>query len=228
MKSALRARLPALVGVAVLAAALSGCMANRMTYGTGTAPGKQTLNDITGLVTFGTAGKRKQSIQYQPRPKVVAPPSVAALPAPGSEVDVANANWPKDPDEAAMQRKRARAQAGTSLIPADNADVEISGLPKSSRGSLAPMLVKGEDQAMKDRENMDKAEKIRAELKSADAGVDGNGNRVRKTLTEPPIDYRVPDANAPVEFKVTKKKFRWPWQKADPNSAPEHLKEAGQ
>lgn len=224
MNSALRARLSTLVGVAVVAAALSGCMGNRMTYGTGTAPGKQTLDDLAGIVTFG-ANKAKPKVAYQPRPKVVAPPANAALPQPGSDSGMANANWPKDPDEAARQRKLAKDKGGMTLIPADSSAVDVSGLPKSGPGSLSQMLVKGEDQAMKDRDNMAKAEKIRAELKSADAGVDGNGNPVRKTLTEPPVDYRKPDPNAPLEFNVAKKKFRWPWQKADPNSAPEKLEE---
>ncbi len=198
-------------------------MGNRMTYGTGVSPGAQTLNDLTGLVAIGRS--KGGNIAYQPRPKVVAPPMTAALPKPGSDADaaVANANWPRDPDLIASQQKAARLRAGTSLLPSDHPDIEVVGLPKSDRGSLAAMEVDPSVQAEKDRANMLKAEKIRADIKASAAGVDANGNRIRATLTEPPVDYRVPDPNAPVEFKSVKKKFRWPWDKVDAASAPEHL-----
>jgi len=205
--------------VAGSAVALSGCMGDRMTYGTGTSPGYQTVEDIGGLVSLG--GGKKPYVKYQPRPKIVAPPANAALPAPSSNGELANANWPKDPDEIARQQRLARAKEGTSLIPGDNPDVEISGLPTSAKGDLRAMKVSAEDQATIDAQNVDKANKIRAEVKAADGGVDANGNRIRKTLVDPPIAYREPDPGAPTEFKTAKKKFRWPWQKADPNDLPE-------
>jgi hypothetical protein len=229
MQSGVTLRLYGFAAVAAGALALGGCMGDRMTYGTGTPPGRQTLEDIGGLVSLG-GNKQKPIVRYQPRPKVVAPPQVAALPAPesASADELANANWPKDPDEAKNARARAKLNKGTSLLPSDNPDVEVSGLPLSGKGDLRAMKVKPEDQAILDRENAEKADKIRAEIKAGESGVDANGNRVRKTLTEPPTAYREPDPGAPMEFKVTKKKFRWPWQKGDPNSAPEHLENANQ
>jgi hypothetical protein len=223
MQSHLMVRLYGLAAIAAGSLALGGCMGDRMTYGTGTTPGKQTMDDITGLVSLG--GKSKPYVAYQPRPKIVAPPANAALPAPAtaSAEELANPNWPKDPDAAARQRALAKAKQGTSLLASDNADVEVSGLPSSGKGDLRKMLVKPGDQALLDRENASKAQKIRAEIKAGEVGIDANGNRVRKTLTEPPVAYREPDPGAPTEFKVTKKKFRWPWQKGDPNSAPERL-----
>lgn len=208
------------------AIALSGCMGDRMTYGTGTSPGKQTVEDIGGLVMLG--GNKHPTVRYQPRPKIVAPPSNAALPAPSSNPALANANWPQDPDELARQQRLARAKEGTSLLPSDNPDVEISGLPTTGKGDLRAMKVSPEDQAILDAQNVGKANKIKAEIKAADIGVDANGNRIRKTLVDPPIAYREPDPNAPTEFKTTKKKFRWPWQKADPNDLPEKMEQPPQ
>jgi hypothetical protein len=222
-------RLFGLAAVAAGALALGGCMGDRITYGTGTTPGKQTVEDIGGLVSLG-ASKGKPYVNYQPRPKVVAPPTNAALPVPekASAEELANANWPKDPDAAARERARARQKAGTSLVAADNPDIEVSGLPVSPRGDIRSLKVKPEDQAILDRQNATKADKIRAEIKAGEQGMDVNGNRVRKALTEPPTDYRKPDPGAPTEFAVAKKKFRWPWQKGDPNSAPEHLQGANE
>jgi hypothetical protein len=227
MQSRLMVRLFGLAAIAAGALALAGCMGERMTYGTGTTPGKQTLDDISGLVSLG-ASKSRPTVNYQPRPKIVAPPANAGLPPPQASEEIANANWPKDPDAAARARALAKAKKGTSLLPDDNPDTAVSGLPVSSKGDLRTMHTDGAQQALLDRENATKAEKIRAELKAGEMGLDTNGNRVRKTLTEPPTAYREPDPGAPTEFKTTKKKFRWPWQKADPDSVPERLENADQ
>ncbi|MBN9008744.1 MAG: hypothetical protein J0H63_00970 [Rhizobiales bacterium] len=193
-----------LVAAAVSAVALGGCMGDRMTYGTGMTPGAQTVADVSGMVSLG--GSKKPIVRYQPRPKIVAPPAGAAL---------ANANWPKDPDEQARQRALMKARAGTSLLPSDNPDVEVIGLPSTGKGDLRDQKIKPEDQAILDAQNVTKANKLRAEVKAAELGVDANGNRIRKTLTDPPVAYREPDAGAPTDFAVAKRKFRWPWQKAD-------------
>ena len=55
--------------------------------------------------------------------------------------------------------------------------------------------------------------KLFADMKLAKSGsVDANGNPVRRYLTEPPADYRVPDPEAPTEITEKKKKtgFKWP------------------
>ena len=65
-------------------------------------------------------------------------------------------------------------------------------------------------------------EEVRKLIASAktSASLDANGNPIRKTLSEPPVNYREPDPNAPTEFKSVKK--HWPWQKskaAEPTAA---------
>ena len=91
------------IGVVALAVLLGGCIGN--TYGTGVSPGRQTLNDLTGLVSLGS--KQKQPVNYAPRPPIVAPPTTAELPKPGS--DPTPADWPQDPDQLAQQKELAAA-----------------------------------------------------------------------------------------------------------------------
>jgi hypothetical protein len=64
------------------------------------------------------------------------------------------------------------------------------------------------------------AEEIAAARKAfADArgavAVDENGNPVRRYLTDPPSEYRIPDPTAPVEIPTKAKKKRtflwWSW-----------------
>src|SRR5262245_50457467 len=200
--------------LALVAAGLGGCLSN--TYGTGVNPGQQTINDITGLVNLNA---HKDPIDYRPRPPVVAPPASAALPSPGGGGVAATTDWPKDPDEAAKARKAAAAQVrhsnnavADSLYDPDieipvKHDAEVNWKERSMTPAQAAMGTKEQDE---------EARKLIAEAK-AGAGVDANGNPIRKTLSEPPVVYRAPDPNAPTEFKAVKKGFHWPWQKAKPD-----------
>ena len=56
------------------------------------------------------------------------------------------------------------------------------------------------------------AKKLFAEAKGI--AVDENGQPVRRYLSDPPSEYRVPDPTAPVVItdKPKKKKFKWWWQ----------------
>jgi hypothetical protein len=196
--------------VALISAVLGGCAST--TYGTGVTPGAQTIKDITGLVNMN--GDKKNSIDYKPRPPIAAPPPTAALPPPGTH-DVASAgDWPKDPDEAMKARKVAAEKLRTG-----NAKVDAAYDPD------IPIAAKRDDgvnwnDANKDRPGQREAgsaaqdqevRKLIADSKSA-TSVDANGNPIRKTLSEPPVVYRAPDAGSPTEFKSAKK-FHWPWQK---------------
>jgi len=192
-------------GLVTAAGVLGGCT----TYGTGVNPGAQTVHDITGLVNI--SGDKKEAIDYTPRPPIAAPPPGSALPAPGSAVvATASADWPKDPDEARKARKAAAAKAA-----ADDKNYQPDvALPVRHNDTT--------DSADKtpttDKEKDAKVRKLMAEAKAV-AGYDANGNPVRRTLAEPPVDYRAPDPSAPTEFKSTKK-VHWPWQKKEPDSTP--------
>jgi hypothetical protein len=197
-------RLPlSLMAVAAAGVALSAC--NSMTYGTGTTPAMQTVQDLTGLATGG--GKDREAIDYSPRPKIVAPPAGTALPPPGSDQQVASVNWPNDPDMLKAQVK-ADAEARAAAGKPDNIR-----LP-SNKFVAAP--APGERTLTKEEEA-----ELRKAMAAAKGGmsVDANGNPVRKYLTDPPVDYRMPDPNAPVavadDGKPKKKKWKWWWQTDD-------------
>lgn len=204
------------VGIGVAAIILGGCT----TYGTGTSPAKQTVEDLTGMISL--SGPKQASIDYAPRPKVVTPPAGAPLPEPGSgSAAVAEADWPRDPDE--LRKKQAAAAANTPRI--DEADEARADpgfrLPSNPANKAPPRLVDNNPidnpfnqpgAANKDKE----AQKLYAAAKSgASAKLDENGNPVRTTLTEPPSEYRAPDPTATDTFtastKTSTKKWWWPF-----------------
>jgi hypothetical protein len=189
-----------LLAVAAAGVALAGC--NSMTYGTGTTPAMQTVQDITGLAVGGKADK--DPIDYAPRPKIVAPPTIASLPPPESgDPSVTAANWPNDPDLLKAKVKadaEARAAAGKS---------DQIRLPK---GAFVAAPAPGEHTLTKEE-----TAQVRAAMAAAKGGmsVDANGNPTRKYLTDPPVEYRLPDPNAPIavaDGKPKKKKWKWWWQ----------------
>ena len=189
--------------------ALSACSGT--TYGTGRSPGMQTLEDLAGIAAISSA--KKEPIDYTPRPKVVLPPNVAELPPPGSGVAAQDPNWPVDPE-----KKRAKILADADArdaagIAAPKGLVPIMGKPKE--GEVNPTLL-GSDpskDAMPKPGEEAGARKLFAEAKGI--AVDENGQPVRRYLSDPPSEYRVPDPTAPLEIidkPKAKKKFKWWWQ----------------
>src|SRR5690606_553030 len=108
--------------VALLSLSLGGCI-SATTYGTGVSPGQQTIEDITGLVSF--AGKKKPQIEYEPRPPIVAPPG-KALPPPGESAAATVANWPVDPDKT---RTGGATKPANAYGPAPAPDVPVAANP---------------------------------------------------------------------------------------------------
>jgi hypothetical protein len=190
-----------------LALVLAGCN----TYGTGTTPAMQTVQDIAGIAALG--GEKKEPIDYESRPKLVPPPNTAALPQPGSEpTTVASADWPKDPDVQyqALKAEVARREKAGEPLP------QIK-LPRQQRTSQEPIVasIDRSTEAMPKPGESDRARKLFADARGAVA-VDANGRPVRRYLSDPPPNLRTPDPNAPVEITddpaKKKKKFKWPWQ----------------
>jgi hypothetical protein len=191
-----KSRLP--IAAMVLALPLGACMA-ATTYGTGVSPGKQTVEDLASIVSFG--GKKGAPIDYAARPPIVAPPPGAALPAPGQSTATA-ANWPKDESAASITGSLDRGDPSTQAY---DPKKTVKGV------GLAPILQQKVD-PMIEMQQMQKAsnQKIFAAAKAGQImGVDANGNPVRKTLSEPPVDYRVPDPEAPEAFEAAKNKKWW-------------------
>ncbi len=210
------------VAVATLALGLGAC--SQTTYGTGTTPGVQTLEDLAGIADLG--GQAKAPIKYTARPGIVQPPAGAPLPPPGNDQQAVAANWPTDPDAQAKKVKEQAAaldkfcsegnnkvlpecrdpgfrlppEAATNASRAPSPTLVNQGIPASERAHSTP-------------EQDARATKLFAAAKGQVA-VDENGNPIRRYLTDPPSDYRVPDPSAPVVFDAKKKSaFRWPWEK---------------
>ncbi len=206
------------VGSAFVLAACTGT-----TYGTGRSAGVQVVKDITGL---DAAGAKKKPIDYSPRPPVVAPPVAGALPPPGAASQTAvAADWPTDPDQLVSEFKEqvaareARQRDGDSVALADPnftlpAGATPTGLPHGSDGTAAEgSLVSKEEEA-----------RIRKAFAAARGtggfAVDAQGQPVRRYLTDPPAEYRLPDPEAAAAVECTPRKLRFPWQKRDPNECP--------
>lgn len=207
---------PRILGVAALAVALGGCT----TYGTGVSPGRQTVSDLTGVVSLGSG--KKEPIEYTQRPPIVTPPSTDVLPKPGEPQQVAD--WPNDPDEAEKARKAAAGPKKQETLEENLADPGFR-LPSQSSGRRyeeANDPNSAENQIFGMQRQKDEIREIRAKAKAGAAGqVDAAGNPVRTTLTEPPAEYRVPDPSAPEEFAAAKDEKWWQvFRKGKPASKP--------
>jgi hypothetical protein len=206
--------------VLVGAALMLGACSSMTTYGTGTTAAAQTFQDVTGIVSLGGKKKGEKQIDYEPRPPIVEPPETT-LPPPGSDssAEVA-ANWPVDPDEerkrmdAVIKEKQAAGESLKFTVPEEES---VSSNPNAR----SP----GEDWKMSPEKilrqkmrgtgpNAEDQKKLFADAKHGKVGsFDENGNPVRRYLTEPPAEYREPDAESSVEIaeKPNKKKgFKWP------------------
>jgi hypothetical protein len=206
-------------GIAIaLAVALAGCSGT--TYGTGTTPGAQTVQDLAGIALL--SGHKREPIDYGPRPKVVLPPAAAQLPAPGADQTASTTppNWPNDPDLTAARIKADTAAREASGAPLPTLKLPTSALADADKGgNLSGPTTRATTSAPLSAEDQVKVKKLFADARG-NSQLDANGKPVRRYLTDPPVDYRVPDPNAPVEFDATttkKKKFHWFWQKDDSN-----------
>ncbi|TJW41909.1 MAG: hypothetical protein E5W83_24005, partial [Mesorhizobium sp.] len=103
------ARVALLAPLVVSSLALSGCMGSP-TYGTDKPAATQLADDLTNAFTF--APKRKEKIDYKPRPELVkpAPGQKEQLPPPQESIETASADWPESPEQ-----RRARLRADATL-----------------------------------------------------------------------------------------------------------------
>jgi hypothetical protein len=194
--------------IATIALALAAC---GTTYGTGVNPGAQTLKDITGMVTLGTAKDSGPPIAYENRPPIVAPPTTEVLPEPGSGTTVAN--WPRDPDVAAREQQLANANR-----PSEQANALVDPGFRLPKQKVVPYEEPSLDEQLFSLSGAKKreAQTLIATAKGGAAGrVDENGNPIRTSLTEPPPEYRIPDPSAPQEFQKASKR-KWLFWKKDP------------
>ena len=214
--------------IAALGLGLAGCTG--ATYGTGTPTGMQTLQDLAGIADLG--GQKPDPIKYSARPALVAPPPGTPLPSPDSQKQNVAANWPKDPDvdakrvkdEAAAREKFCAVDInkntpecrdpGFRLPVAEDSASANATASREPSPTLLNQNVDAGDRAHSTAAQNQQATKLFADARGQVA-VDANGKPIRRYLTDPPSDYRVPDPNAPVGIPnkpAVKKKWKWPWQ----------------
>lgn len=181
-----------------------------MTYGTGTSPGMQTLNDIAGITEF--SANKQEPIDYKPRAPIVTPPT-ATLPPPGQSNPALAANWPNDPDEAA-KNGNATASGGSGDTAYGRYDPVFRLPQQQASAGPSPTLERsfesGYDRAHSTPEQIEQSKKLYAQAKNVP--LDENGVPIRRYLTQPKSEYLIPDPESPQEVTAqTKKKRGWKW-----------------
>ncbi len=172
------------------AALLSGCMSSP-TYGTGKSANQQLLEDLTGVISTDalTGANRQAEIAYKQRPELVRPASLEVLPEPQQElVSADNPAWPEAPE---ARRARLRAEA------TENRDNPGYRSPITGGVSSAPTTVVGHTfgNGVAHADEVNTREQ-RAEFLRRKREVNQGSPTTRKYLSEPPLEYRVPNATA--------------------------------
>lgn len=175
---------------------VSGCMSSP-TYGTGVSSNEQLATDLSSM--FSMKPKRTTA-EYAPRPELVKPAKATTeLPAPQESVVTADAGqWPESPEQ---RRARLRAEATENQ---DNPrwqsdivnDVGVtSTTSKAKVGTSARAMESGVAKAG-EAENLNA---LGAKARQAKAVSMQGSPTVRRTLSEPPLDYRQPAETAPTD-----------------------------
>ena len=181
------ARVLALLGCAV---AVSGCVGP--TYGTGRTQGEQLVSDLDNIVSFGSVNKTR--INYAPRPELVKPKSIGALPPPREAV--VDPNLPESPE---LRRARLAAAA-----PDGSDDALPVSFTTAAKDGMAPEQATARSRVGSERElenswlsAKDMSSQRAAAQERSSIGRQGSPTQ-RRYLSEPPLTYRAPASTAPV------------------------------
>ena len=172
----------------------SGCMSSP-TYGTGTTQTKQLTTDVTSMLSLKP--KRAFASNYAPRPELVKHTTKTTdLPPPQESIVTASADqWPESPEQ---RRARIRADATENRDtpgwePEVVNDITPETAPTPSRLGAS---VRGQESGVaKAGEAEDLSKKGALYRQKLAEGKQGSPT-VRRTLTEPPLEYRQPATTA--------------------------------
>jgi len=173
---------------------VSGCMSSP-TYGTGTTQAKQLTSDVTNIISLKP--KRAFASNYAPRPELVKPTTpTTELPPPQESIVASSGQWPESPEQ---RRARIRADA-TENRDKQGWEPEVvndisSDQPSTSRTTFANRSDSGVVAAGKAEDLNKKGAEAKLKLAASKQG----SPTVRRTLTEPPLEYRQPAATAPTD-----------------------------
>ncbi|WP_025198893.1 MULTISPECIES: hypothetical protein [Brucella] len=174
---------------------LSGCVSSP-TYGTDKSAGAQLLDDVSNMASFGQ-GKKKERIDYKPRPDLVrpAPGDKGYLPAPQQSLaSSSDPNWPESPEQ---RRKRVRDEITAHRDDSNYVSPVLQDAPVADniRTALPRGNSRREDYAS--RTPTSDPAKVAA-LKAARAQQNQGSATTRRYLSEPPLAYRQPASTAAV------------------------------
>jgi len=187
-----KARLALLAPLVASGLALSGCMGSP-TYGTDKTAAEQLAGDLTGAVSF--APKRKDPIDYKPRPTLVkpAPGQKDALPAPQESIETASAEWPESPEQ-----RRARLRADATAHQNDpNYQAEIVDDVQTDPASIKKAMADSGSSHPPAWSPADSDKGRAAEIQRRLAASKQGDPNTRRYLSEPPLAYRVASDTAP-------------------------------
>jgi hypothetical protein len=188
------------IGAAALlavTAGFGGCISTA-TYGTGEMPEAAILSEMTG----GLAGGKREKIEYQPRAPLVMPASAAQLPAPVETAELANPQWPVDPDQTVEGEKIVSDEARGVATPEEYRRLKPLGALAGRGGAQRP-------ESDRDWNFGAPGRSLQAQEKAFKAALDerdGVGTTGRRFLTDPPETVRTPAPTAQTEFAEIKKK----------------------
>lgn len=190
-------RVAGIVTVVSAGAALTGCLGP--TYGTGKTSGEQLVSDIDGMLSLGSPNKA--AISYTPRAELVRPKDKSVLPPPQDAADEAgNPNWPESPEKRSA-RIRAEAdarQSGDSPVSPDVLLADKEGVSEEEKAANSASRRSVRDRDSGSPLSPDELNSGRDAFKKKLAESRQGSPVQRKYLSEPPVDYRQPSANAPV------------------------------
>lgn len=166
------------------------------TYGTGTTQTQQLTTDVTTM--FSLKPKRTNA-EYAPRPELVKPAApTTELPPPQENIVTAAADqWPESPEQ---RRARIRADATENRDkPGWEPEVvnDISREQESKSAQVLGSSARGADSGVAAAGQGEDLTKKGAEFRQALAASKQGSPTVRRTLTEPPLEYRQPVPTAP-------------------------------
>jgi hypothetical protein len=181
--------------LAVSGLALGGCVSSP-TYGTDKTANEQLIGDVTGILSL--APKKKNNIEYKPRPELVKPTKgeVANLPTPQeSMAATSNPAWPESPEQ---KRARLRAEATQNR--------DKPGFTPEIEGDMPVAVAESKPIGQSDRFKEAGLTPIGgktlaqqgAEVKQRIAANSQVTSGKRRYLSEPPTEYRQPSDTAPV------------------------------
>ncbi len=179
---------------AVAGLSLSGCVSSP-TYGTDKSAGAQLFDDVSNMASFGQ-GKKKQRIDYKPRPDLVrpAPGDKGRLPPPQESLASAgDPNWPESPE---ARRKRLRDEITANRDDPNFVSPVVQDAPVADNIRVALPRGNSRREDYESRTPTFDPAKVAA-LKAERAQQQQGSSTTRRYLSEPPLTYRQPAASAP-------------------------------